>query len=95
MENTLNNDLSKEILTILPYLDDKLVNGLSKDLLANLTDLAATSTKDFYIQKYKNLSEQNLSEECKNFISLLYYQYVDMPEKNEIFEKWLLNDSIH
>lgn len=92
MEEVLDNDLAKEILTILPYLDDKFVNSLSSDLLAKLTDLAADSTKDFYIQKDKKLNEQNLSEECKNWLSLLYYEFASSSEKDELLNYWIKND---
>ena len=93
MEEVLDNDLAKEILTILPYLDDTFVNSLSSDLLAEITDLAADSTKDFYIQKNKKLNDQNLSEECKNWLSLLYYEFANSSDKVEIINSWLKNDS--
>ncbi len=88
----LDNDLAKEILTVLAYLDNTFINNLSNTLLVKLTDLAADSTKNFYIQKNKKLDEQNLSEECKNWLSLFYYKFSNSSEKNEIINSWFKND---
>ena len=43
----LNSDLAKEILTVISYLEDNLINQLSNDFLSKLVDLAADSNKDF------------------------------------------------
>ena len=96
MEEVLNNDfdLAKELLTVIPYLNNTFVSNLPRNFIANLTTLAANSTKDFYIQKDKRLEEQNLSEECKNWLSLLYYEYVDLSDKKDILESWFKNDFI-
>ena len=91
-EDILNSDLAKEILTILPYLDTSFVNNIPSNLLAKITDLAADSTKEIYIQKGKKLNAQNLSEECKNWLALLYFEFASITEKNEIINNWLKNE---
>ncbi len=87
----LNSDLAKEILTVISYLEDNLINQLSNDFLSKLVDLAADSNKDFYIDENKKLINQNLSEDCKNWISLLYYQNSDPATRNELLNTWLKN----
>lgn len=94
MEELLDNcDLAKEILTVLPYLDHTFINILPSDLITTLTDLAANSEKSFYIQKGKSLEEQDISEECKNWLALLYYKYTDPDQQNDILSSWMKNDS--
>ncbi len=92
MEEYLNSNLAKELLTFLPYFEEDFINNISSDLLEKLVILAADSDKDFFIQKNKKLSEQNISEECKDFIALLYYQNSEDKIKNELLENWLNND---
>lgn len=89
MENILNSDLAKELLTVISYFEDNFITQLPNDFLHKLTDLAADSNKDFYIDENKNLSDQNLSEDCKNWISLLYYQNSNQVIRDELLNAWL------
>lgn len=73
MMNILNNNLAKEIITVLAYLDDSFVDRIPNDLFETLSDLAADSSIDVHIDLNKKLSEQNLSNECLDFIAYLYY----------------------
>ena len=88
MEELLDKDVAKELLTILAYCEEDFRKLIYPKFIAHLTTLAADSTKEFYIEKNKSLSEQNLSEECKNWLSLLYYQNVDFMEQEKLLNTW-------
>lgn len=93
MGEVLDCDLAKEIVSILPYLDCNYTSKISDDLFSTLIKLAADSQKDFYIKKDMDLKEQELSEECKNFISLLYFQGLDKISQDDLVKQWLMNDA--
>ena len=89
----LNNDIAKEVLTIIYYSDKEIQDNIPDDILKKLTILAADSNKDVYIEKDKNLNEQNLSEESLDYFSALYYLYVaNSEEKDKILSSWIAND---
>ena len=61
--------------------------------MKKLSDFAADSQKDYYLDKDKSLNEQNISDECKNLLALIYYTYVlDSNEKNVMLDTWLKNE---
>lgn len=72
--NIQDNDLAKEIITVLAYLDDSYMDKISDEVLSKLNDMAADSTLNVYIDLNKKLSEQDLSDECLDFIAGLYYE---------------------
>lgn len=74
MIDTLNNNLAKEIITVLAYLDDEIVDRVPSDLFVSLIDMAADATIDVYVDLNKKLIDQSLSDECLDFIACLYYQ---------------------
>ncbi len=89
----LNNDIAKEVLTIIYYSDKEIQDNIPDDVLKKLTILAADSNKDVYIEKDKSLNEQNLSKESLDYFSALYYLYVaNSEEKDKILSSWIAND---
>lgn len=94
MENIQKiNDISKEVLTILAYFDKKIIEKIPTSFLDMLKNQAANSTNAFYINPNSDISEQNISEESKDLISLIYYSYIaDENEKNEISKLWYENE---
>lgn len=72
----INNDIAKECLLILSYCDKRFVNNIPCEVLITLNELAANSLKDFYIDKNKDLIEQNISTECRELLSYIFYQYM-------------------
>lgn len=92
MGRVLDSDIAKELLTVLAYLEDDFFNKLPNNFLNNLTILAADSSKEFFIDKNKSLDEQSLSDECKNWLAILYYQSVDEDMKNNLLDSWIKND---
>lgn len=87
-----DSNLAKEILMILPYIDNNYLKVLSWDFINNLKDLAVLSTKEFYFDDKKSLKEMTLSEACKDFLGLLYFNECNSKEKQKLIEIWNLNE---
>lgn len=88
------NDVSKEVLTILSYFDNRLLQKIPFNVLNKLKELAADSKLDFYINIEKDLEKQEISEESKDLISLIYYIYIaDKTEKNNLLKLWKENEN--
>lgn len=88
------NDVYKEVLTVLAYFNDDFIEKIPDKVLKKLNELAADSKTDFYIDTEKNLYEQNISEESKDLISLIYYNFVaDKNEKKELLKIWSENEN--
>ncbi len=93
MEEHLNSDTAKEVLTVLSYYNEELLNNLPDELIKELTSLAADSNKDYFIKKDKKLIEQDLSEDCKDILAILFYNYqTDDEEKEKLLNKWIENE---
>ncbi len=92
MNEVFDNDLAKELLTVLACCEEDFQQKIPDDLIDQLTRLAADSKKEFYLEEDKSLMEQNLSEECKDMLSILYYQSVDNEEKNNLLQDWASKD---
>lgn len=91
-----NNDVFKETLIILAYFNNNLLEKIPNKVLKKLNELAAESKAEFYIDREKNLNEQNISEETKDLISLIYYNYIaEQNEKDEILKLWQDNEKRH
>lgn len=73
MINILDNNLAKEILTVLVFLDDSFIDKIPNDMFETLSDLAADASIDVHIDLNKKLIEQDVSDECLDFIASLYY----------------------
>lgn len=89
------NDVCKEVLTVLAYFDENLIEQIPNRVLQKLNEFAANSNMNFYIDIEKDLNEQEISEEGKDFIALLYYSYIaNEEEKKELTKKWNENEKI-
>jgi len=87
------NDVCKEVFIVLSHLDNKLLEKIPNKFLKFLTDQAADSNYDFYINPNKDLDEQDLSEESKDLLSLIYYAYIaNEAEKKELSKNWNENE---
>lgn len=87
-----DSDLAKEILMILPYISNNYLRVLSWDFINNLKDLAVLSTKEFSFDDKKSLKEMDLSEECKDFLGLLYFNECNNEKKKHLIKIWNLNE---
>ena len=87
------NDIAKETLDILKYFDSNFVSKIPNKFLENLKKIAETSQIIVNIDMNKTLDEQDISEECKDLISLIYYNYVaNEKDREEILKSWNENE---
>lgn len=88
-------DVALETLEVLKYFNTEFTSRISKSFLNSLEELAkkSKSESEVKIDVNKKLIDQNISEETKDIISLIYYNYfADDKEKNEIAKIWKEND---
>lgn len=91
-------DVAKETVYILHYFDPNFVSKIPNNVLSGLRDLAKKSSNaiNTRIDKNKKLNEQNILEETKDLLSLLYYSYIaNEEEKQEILKIWNENEILH
>lgn len=83
--DNISSDVAKELFTVLSYCDDVLVAKIPDFIFEKICSKAADSTIDCYMDKNKKLMDQPISEECKDLLCLLYYEYIaDFETKKEI-----------
>lgn len=86
-------DVYKEVLIVLSNFNKEVVQKIPDDIFSKLVDLAADSTHIVNIDIDKGLEEQELFEESKEMISLIYYKYIaGDDEKKELIKIWEIND---
>lgn len=86
-------DVCKEVLIILGYLNNDILEKIPSRIFKKLNELAADSKLNYYIDKEKDLLEQNISEKSKDLIALLYYSYIaNENEKHELSKIWNENE---
>ena len=86
-----------ETLCILNHCDKSFVNRIPAKILNKLKSIESnSSTTNIKIYKNKKIEEQDISEDTKNFIALLYYNYVaNAEERKDILNIWIKNDNIN
>ena len=72
----LDNDVAKEVFMVLSVMDNKLLNTIPKEILEEIIEKAADSKKTILLDPKKELKDQKITEEAKDFISLLYCFYI-------------------
>lgn len=93
IEKQISSDVAKETFTVLSFYNKELLDDIPDSLLRFLIDLAADSNKDYYIDKNKELSDQNLSDECKDLLATIYYIYnLDEVKRNIMMETLIKNN---
>ncbi len=96
MNNQEINDVAKETLTVLSYFDDNLIKKIPEKFLDYLRNLASTSNYVTHVDVEKKLVNQDISEESKDLIALIYYSYIaDEEEKKEIIKSWNENERLY
>lgn len=87
------NDVAKEVFWVLYYFDNELIKKIPVKFLTYIKELATKSDKEVNIDIQKELDEQNISEESKDLIALIYYSYIaNKEEKEKIEELWNENE---
>ena len=88
-------DIAKETMEILKHFDKEFTSKISKNFINSLEKLAEKSKIQIKIDWDKKLSEQEISEESKDLISLIYYSYfADKDEKEKLLKIWTENENI-
>ena len=86
-----------ETLCILEHCDKSFVNRIPIKILNKLKSIKSNSSiTNIKIYKNRKIEEQDISEDTKNFIALLYYNYVaNVKERKDIINIWIKNDNIN
>ena len=93
IDDLVNCDVAKEVITVLSYCDDSFVDKIPDYILKKLNDLAADSLKEVYIDKGKSLMEQNISNECKDLLGMLFFEYMlNSNSKRELLNTLINNN---
>ncbi len=87
------NVICKEVLTILSCSDKNIINKIPDSLIKELAKNAADAKNDCVIDPQKGIEEQNILEESKDFLALIYYSFIaNEDEKEEIKKEWDANE---
>lgn len=86
-------DIAKETFEIINYCDLEIKSKIPESIINYLKEISKESKKIVNIDINKKFKEQDISEECKNMFSILYYKYIASDtEKIEILKIWNEND---
>ena len=86
----------KETLEVLKHFDSEFLSKIPNEFLSAMKEFASKSTITVNIDTSKNLIEQDISEECKEMISLIFYSYIaTKEEKEELTELWNVNEEAY
>lgn len=89
-------NVSKETLEVLKYFDSAFISKIPESFLRAMKDLASKAIIDVKIDTTKSLKDQSISEDCKDMIALIYYNYVaTKPERLEMTEIWQNNEKVY
>lgn len=81
-------------MTILDYFTSEFLSKIPINVVKQLNKLASKFNKNIQINLKKGLQEQDISEDTKDMISLIYYNYVaDKKEKQELLNVWSKNEA--
>lgn len=89
------SEVAKETVYVLKYFNPMFISKIPASVLKGLRELAQKSSFDVRcnIDGNKKLSEQDISEETKDLISLIYYSYIATEEeKKQMIEVWNKNE---
>lgn len=81
--------VSKEFINVIENTDKSIVDKIPKEIINFFRKKAKNCDKKVILEKGKSLNNQNISEDCKRLLSVMYYSYVaNEEEKKEILNKW-------
>ena len=87
------NNMCKEALVILSYCNNEIRDKIPNKIINKLKEFAKDSNNNFKIDFNKSLENQNISNDGKNLISLIYYNYIASDlDKEEIKNAWAKNE---
>ena len=86
----------KETLEVLKHFDSEFLSKIPNEFLNAMKEFASKSTITVNIDTSKNLIEQDISEECKEMIALIFYSYIaTKEEKEELTDLWNVNEEAY
>lgn len=86
-------DVMCEALEVLKKVDGNFYANLPEHIKSCLEEYSKKSTKKVNLDMTKSLKEQEISEECKDLVSIIYYMCCDNEvEKRELLKCW--NDNM-
>ena len=96
MNQTIDkNDIYKEVFMVLSNFNDDVIKKIPNSVFDKIIKLSADSKIEVNIDVNKTIEEQNISEESKNMLSLIYYKYIaNNNEKKELIKLWEFNDKL-
>lgn len=87
-------DVIKETVCILNHFEHNFLEKIPHSFLEKLNELSLNSNKEVFIDTSKKLKDQDVSNDCKDLISFIYYKYVaTSKEKNQIISIWKNNEN--
>ena len=90
------NNVAKETIEVLKYFDLSFVSKISSNFLKHLQELAEKSDITVTIDKNLKLKDPKISSECKDLISMMYYEYIATEEeKKKIADIWKNNEILY
>lgn len=85
-------DVMKETLEVLKNVEGEFFKKLPEHIKECLIKYSEKSDKKISLDMSKRLNEQDISEECKDLLSIIYYVCCDNEdEKKELLECWNKN----
>lgn len=92
-QNIDKKDIYKEVFVVLSHFNQELIEKIPQQVFNKLIELAADSEHNVVIDVSKTIDKQDISEESKDIISLIYYNCIaDEQEKKELVSLWDYND---
>lgn len=97
MTNQLEiNDVAKETISLLDYFDPSFTSKIPNNVINKLQEMAKNSNKTVKIDNHKKLKEQEILDETKDLIALIYYSYIaNEKQKEELTEIWNENEKLY
>ena len=81
------SDIAKETIEVLKKFDTQFISKIPSICIDELRKLAEKSDKNVIIYLNKKLYEQEISEEAKDLVSMLYYSFVANDQDKEYITK--------
>lgn len=88
------NNVAKEVSVILEYVEPELLKRVPSDLIEYLKEIGSKSDIEIKLETGKAIDKQNILEESKDLLALIFYLYIaDENEKKEIMKSWIENEN--
>ena len=90
MDNQISlDDAFKEVYTVLTFSDDAVTSKIPDEVFRSIVEHASNSSIEPNIDTEKDLLDQDISEEGKDLLSIIYYSFIcNEEEKKDLFKLW-------